>query len=231
MKKHSLSDSFNNAFEGIVHALKTQRNMKIHFFIAVFVLFAAIFFDISKLELILIVFAIILVIAMELINTAIEIIIDMISSEYRIRAKIVKNISAGAVLMAAINAIIVGYLVFLDQIKTVSLLVFGQIAEDPIHFIFVNIFLLIIIVIYLKTKGGKGTPLEGGMPSGHSALAFLLATTVVVFSRDFLVSTLAVFLAVLVAHSRVQSKTHNLLEVIAGAVIGILFGLFILFFF
>ena len=230
MKIYDLSDSFNNALEGIVHTLKTQRNMKIHFVTAIFVLFAALFFNISRLELILVVFAIILVIAMELLNTAVEIIIDMISSEYRIRAKIVKNIAAGAVLMAAVNALLVAYLVFLDQIKTFSLLLLGQITEDPIHLIFINIILLVIIVICLKTKGGKGTPLEGGMPSGHSALAFSLATMVVIFTKDFLVSTLVIILAVLVAHSRIQSRTHNLIEVVAGALIGILFGLIILFF-
>lgn len=230
MKIYGLSDSFNNALEGIVHALKTQRNMKIHFFTAILVLVVALFINISRLELMMVVFAITLVIAMELLNTAVEVIIDMISSEYRIRARIVKNIAAGAVLMAAINALIVAYLVFLDQIKIFSLLIVRQITEEPIHLIFFNIFLLVIIVIVLKTKGGRGTPLEGGMPSGHSALAFSLSTMIVILTKDFIVSTLVIILATLVAHSRLQSKTHNLIEVVVGAIIGIFFGLLILLF-
>ncbi|MFP4660710.1 MAG: diacylglycerol kinase [Halanaerobiales bacterium] len=229
MKYDGLSDSFNYSIEGFVHTLRTQRNMKIHFFIAFMVLLASLFLDISKIELIIIFFSISLVIAMELVNTAVEVIIDMITPEYRFRAKIAKNISAAAVLMAAINALIVAYLIIFEKVRGFSLVLIQQIKQDPTHMIFINIGLIVIVIITLKAVEGRGTPLEGGMPSGHSALAFSIATMAIFLTEDILIATLVLFMSFLVAHSRLQSKTHNLLEVIAGALIGILFTLFIIY--
>ncbi len=229
MKFDGLSDSFNYAVEGFVHTLRTQRNMKIHFSIAFFVLLASLFLDISKVELLMIFFSITLVIAMELINTAVEVIIDMITPEYRLRAKIAKNISAAAVLMAAINALIIAYLIFFENIRYFSLSIISQIKKDPTHLIFIVIVLLFIVIITLKAVGGRGTPLEGGMLSGHSALAFSIATLIVFFTKDILIITLVIMLVFLVVQSRLQSKTHNILEIIAGALIGILFTLFIIY--
>ena len=91
MKLIQLRDSFKNAFAGLNHTLRTQRNMRIHFIMAVLALIISLYLKISRLELLMVFFSIFLVISMELFNTAVEIIIDMISSEYRIRAKIVKT--------------------------------------------------------------------------------------------------------------------------------------------
>ena len=228
MRFDRLIDSFNYALEGLVHTFKTQRNMKVHFAIAFLVLLASLFIEISKFELIIIFFSITLVIALELINTAIEVIIDMIAVEYRYRAKISKNIAAAAVLMASINAIVIAYLICLDEIRDFSLILISQIKQEPIHLIFINFALLFIIIIALKAMKGRGTPLEGGMPSGHSALAFSIATLIIIFTEDMIISSLVLFLAFLVAQSRLQSKTHSSLEIIAGALIGIILSLFIL---
>ena len=230
MKIDGLSDSFNYAIEGFVHTLRTQRNMKIHFIIAFLVLLASLFLDISRIELIMIFFSITLVIAMELINTAVEVIIDMITVEYRFRAKIAKNISAAAVFMASINALIVAYLIFIDDIRVFSLDIIGKIRQDPTHLIFINIGLLIIIIIALKAVKGRGSPLEGGMPSGHSALAFSITTLTIFLTKNMFIAIMVILLAFLVAQSRLQSKTHNMLEVIAGALFGVLFALIIIYF-
>lgn len=222
MQVHSLIDSFNYALEGLIHAFKTQRNMKIHFTIAFLVLFGSLFLDISRLELILLFASIAFVIAMELVNTAIEVVIDMISKEYRCQARIAKNIAAAAVLMAAVNAVVTGYLIFLDEIRSLGLNLLLEIKKEPAHLTFINLGLLVIIIIALKAKDGGGTPLQGGMPSGHSAISFSIATIIVFLTRDIVVATLVFFLALMVVQSRLQSKTHNLLEVLTGALIGIL---------
>lgn len=230
MRLDGLSDSFNYALEGLIHTLRTQRNMKIHFTITFFVLLGSLFFDISKTELIMIFFSISLVIAMELVNTGIEVIIDMITEEYRYRAKIAKNISAAAVLMASVNAIIVAYLIYFEDIRKFGLHLIAQIKQDPVHLIFINFGLLIITITALKAREGRGTPLEGGMPSGHSAMAFSSATLIMFLTRDIVVGSLVLFLAFLVVQSRLQTRIHNMLEVIAGALLGILFALLIVFF-
>ena len=112
----SILESFNFAFEGIIHVLRTQRNMRIHFAVAVVVLVAALAFDVSRLELIALLIAIAFVLIAEMVNTAIEAAVDVASTSFDPMAKLAKDIGAGAVLIAAINAIAVGYLVFSGQV-------------------------------------------------------------------------------------------------------------------
>ncbi len=222
MQIHKLTNSFNNAIEGLIHAFRTQRNMKIHFAIAFLVMLASLFTDVSSRELILLFFAISFVIAMELINTSIEIVIDLVSQEYRLQARIAKNIAAAAVLMASINAIVLGYFIFLDEIRSLGLNIIYNIRQDPSHVIFINLGLLVIIIITIKAKQGKGTPLQGGMPSGHSAISFAITTIIMFLSMDILITVLVLMMALIVVQSRLESETHNLLEVFTGALIGIL---------
>lgn len=222
MQIHKLTNSFNNAIEGLIHAFRTQRNMKIHFTIAFLVMLASLFTDVSSRELILLFFAISFVIAMELINTSIEIVIDLVSQEYRLQARIAKNIAAAAVLMASINAIVLGYFIFLDEIRSLGLNIIYNIRQDPSHVIFINLGLLVIIIITIKAKQGKGTPLQGGMPSGHSAISFAITTIIMFLSMDILITVLVLMMALIVVQSRLESQTHNLLEVFTGALIGIL---------
>src|SRR5205814_10403120 len=108
--------SFNNAIEGVVHVLRTQRNMRIHFAIAVAVLAVAAAVGVSKLELVALLLAIAFVLVAEMINTAVESAIDVSTTAFDPMAKLAKDIAAGAVLIASINAIAVGYLVFSGSI-------------------------------------------------------------------------------------------------------------------
>ena len=103
MKK--LLDSFNYAIEGMLYAVRTQRNMRIHMIAALLVLTACFFYDISKMELLILLITITMVITAELINTAIECTIDITTNYYHPLAKIAKNVAAAAVLVTAINAI------------------------------------------------------------------------------------------------------------------------------
>ncbi|QTL97971.1 phosphatase PAP2 family protein [Iocasia frigidifontis] len=227
MQFHSLSDSFNYAFEGLIHAFRTQRNMKIHFIVAFIVLFGSLFFEIGKIQLVLLFTVISFVIAMELINTAIEVVIDMISQQYSLRAKIAKNVAAAGVFMAAINAVIVGYLIFIDDLRSLSFSLINDIQQETAHLSFISLGLLVIIIIALKAVGESGTPLQGGMPSGHSAISFLIATIIVFLTMDIVIASLVFLLALLVVQSRLQSRTHTMLEVVIGAVIGILLAIVI----
>jgi len=220
LRVNSLINSFNYALEGLIHTLKTQRNMKIHLSVAFLILLSSLFLDISRMELLILFFAIVFVIAMELVNTAVEVVIDMISEEYRFQARIAKNVAAAAVLMAAINAIVAGYLILLDDLRSVELKLIYEITGKESHLIFINLGLLLIIIIALKSKRGSGTPLQGGMPSGHSAIAFSLSTIIFLLTGDVIIATLAILMAFMVIQSRLESRTHTWLEVITGALIG-----------
>ena len=227
MNTNSFWESLNYALQGVIHTFKTQRNMKIHFFLSFIVLFASLFFKISRLELLALFFAIVFVIAMELVNTSVEIIIDMVIDRYSYRAHIAKNIAAGAVFMASVNAVIVGYLIFFEELESLSLTLIYHIRQNPFHLTFINFSLLFLIVISLKAVTEKGTPLRGGMPSGHSAFAFSIVTIVALVTENFLLITLVFILAVLVARSRLHNKAHTAREVFAGSLLGIMLTLII----
>ena len=104
-RRGSLLTSFNFAFDGIVHALRTERNMWIHFGIAALVLVAALFFALTRLEVIALLVAISFVVIAEMFNTAIEHVVDLVTDEDDPRARIAKDVAAGAVLVAAVNAV------------------------------------------------------------------------------------------------------------------------------
>ena len=227
MSKKSIQKSFNYAIEGIINALRTQKNMRIHFLIAFLVMLASLFLEVSRLELVLLFFIICFVLALEMINSAVEIIVDMLADKYSVRAKIAKNTAAGAVLLGAVAAVFAGYLIFVDKLDSLSLQFVPVIKQQPLHLIFINLGLLFTIIIFMKSLARKGTPLAGGMPSGHSALGFSLATMVFFLTDSYTISCLAFLLAFLSAHSRIDSGVHNFLEVVVGSLVGIFITLVI----
>lgn len=111
-----IRESFKYAFQGIQYTLKTQRNMRIHFFAAAIVLAMSIFFQVPYYQLLLLLFSIVFVICMELMNTAIECTVDLITDKPHPLAKIAKDVAAGAVLLASFFAVIIGVYVFIDPI-------------------------------------------------------------------------------------------------------------------
>src|SRR3954464_12132851 len=115
-RPQNLLESFNFAFEGIIHVLRTQRNMRIHFLVAVVVLVAAVWVGVTKLELIALLLAIAFVFITEMINSAIEQAIDVATTSFDPLAKLAKDVAAGAVLIATVNAVAVGYLVFSGEV-------------------------------------------------------------------------------------------------------------------
>ncbi|UKK97875.1 diacylglycerol kinase family protein [Brevibacillus brevis] len=104
--------SFAYALQGISYTVRTQRNMQIHVAAAIFVLAAAWWLQIPRSDVLLVLFSIGLVFSLELVNTAIEAVVDLASPEWHAKAKIAKDVGAGAVLVAAILSLIIGVLVF-----------------------------------------------------------------------------------------------------------------------
>lgn len=223
MKIRKLIDSFNYAIDGIIHTVRTQRNMRIHMIAALIILTACFFYDLSKTEILIVTITITMVIASEMFNTAIECTIDVAANYYHPLAKIAKNTAAGAVLITAINAVAVGYILFWDKLSTVTLGVMKKVKQSDPYITFSILVIVCILTLIVKAIFGEGTPLRGGMPSGHSAIAFCIATTIALIVDD---KPLAVFLsyllAVIVAQSRVDSHIHSIFEVLVGAIFGTL---------
>lgn len=112
----SLGNSFKYAFQGIWSSFRSERNMKIHIFMMILVILFGILLDIRLGEWITCIILFALVIGAELFNTAIEAVVDMISLEKSPQAKLAKDISAGAVLVFAIAAAIIGLIIFIPKI-------------------------------------------------------------------------------------------------------------------
>ncbi len=220
----SILQSFNYAFEGVIHVLRTQRNMRYHFAAATIVLVLAFAYDVSKFELISLLIAIAFVLIAEMINTAIEATIDVATTSFDPLAKLAKDIAAGAVLISATVALVVGYLVFSDRIADPSFDLVNRVRDIPVDLTAIALILTVIAVISVKAITGRGTPLRGGLPSGHAALAFSgwMAITFVTagYQHRLLVSSLAFLMALLVSQTRVESGIHSTLEVFWGALLG-----------
>jgi diacylglycerol kinase (ATP) len=226
-KVKKLLDSFNYAIEGIIYSVRTQRNMKIHMVAAIVVLIGCFFYDLTKLELIAVIYAITMVLVCEMLNTAIEATIDATTNYYHPLAKIAKNVSAGAVLISAVNAIFVGYMVFGDKLKPFTFEMMKKIKNSNPDMVFLILVIVVIVTIIVKAVFGEGTPLKGGMPSGHSTIGFSIATTIALITEEPMSIGMAYMLALIIAQSRVDSEVHSTFEVIVGAIFGSLLTLLI----
>ncbi|HEY3017536.1 MAG TPA: diacylglycerol kinase [Gaiellaceae bacterium] len=221
----SIIESFNVAIQGLVHVLRTQRNMRIHFAVAVAVLIIAAAVKVSKLELIVLLISIAFVLIAEMINTAIEGAIDAATTSFDPMAKLAKDIAAGAVLIASVNAVAVAYLVFAGKTADKTADVLDKLRNAPAQITVIALVVTVIVVIATKAWTGRGTPLRGGLPSGHAAIAFagwMAATYIVGDSHRFVVSGLTFIMAMLVAQTRVESGIHSALEVAYGGALGAL---------
>ena len=111
-----LINSFKYALQGFASSFRTERNMKIHVVATILVIILGIYLKLNLIEWSIITIAIVIVISAELFNTAIETIVDMVSPQKNEKAKLAKDISAGAVLILAIGSTIVGFIIFLPKI-------------------------------------------------------------------------------------------------------------------
>lgn len=221
MRPKTWVQSANLAIEGIIYSVKTQRHMRYHLVAALTALVLSLALNISRTEFILLCMAIVLVLVTEMLNTAIETTVDMISEEFHPRAKIAKDIAAGVVLIASIGALTLGYLILYPALKAAIASGEWNARKTPDDVIaFVSLAVVIILVIILKAFLGKGEPLHGGMPSGHAAVAFSIWTASVYLTGSVPIMLLTLLLAVMVSWSRWSSGIHRPIEVISGALLG-----------
>ena len=124
MKKKNILYSFKYAFNGIISSIKKERNMKIHISIMTIVMLLGIILKIQKIEWIICIILFGLVISLEMINTSIEIVVDMVMPNKNENAKNAKDISAGAVLIVAITSLTIGLIIFIPKIYNILLKLF-----------------------------------------------------------------------------------------------------------
>lgn len=111
MRAKNVLESFKYAYQGIVYALKTQRNMRIHLSAFILIILVSIFFKITTIEFAILLLVGTIVVIAEMINTAIESAIDLYSRERHPLAKIGKDVAAGAVLMSSFSSVAIGVII------------------------------------------------------------------------------------------------------------------------
>ncbi len=220
-------ESTSYAAEGIRHAAKTQRHLRYHLYAALLIMLLSLIIGITRYEFIAVAIVVLIVLSAEMLNTAIEAVVDIIFNEYNKKAKAVKDVAAGAVLISAIGATVAGYIIFLPYFKSIfsgGLTIAKQTEEDMAVIAIVTVLILVIIT---KIILGKGLIMKGGMPSVHTAVAFAVWVVVSLISEAFVLSFIVLVLAIMIALSRVSSGIHKTREVVLGALFGSVLAFFI----
>lgn len=229
-KKRDFVDSLNDALSGIIESLVHERNIKIDFIVAILAMLASLLLGFNRIEIIIVCILIGLVICAEMMNTAIENICDLITTERNPKIKKIKDTAAGAVLIVAFTAIIAAYGIAFYKLDTVLRDSLNILTELPLHLSIGTLIIVTLAVIFIKAINKKGTYLRGGMPSGHAALASSAVIIIWYLTQNTVVLLITLILALLVVHSRVEARIHTVLESILGIIMGfsislVIFGL------
>ena len=230
MKNEGFLDAWKNAINGIIYATTTQGNIKRQLIIAVLVVIISLFFDLSKAEFLIFMFTIVLIIFAEMVNTAIETVVDLYTDLYHPKAKIAKDVAAGGVVITAINAVIVAYFLFFDRISNIGLEFIRNIASSPVHLAFASVIITIIgilALIAIATTNKHKVLNKRFIPSGHAALGFAANTIIWLTTDNVVIITLSLVLSILLAESRIESNKHKLSEVVFSSCVGIMLVLII----
>lgn len=220
MKPSRFIDSLNCAIDGVLYAARTQKHMRYHFLGAAAVLLVSLFLKVSAVEFVLLAISISFVLFAEMINTAVEAAVDMVTTEFHPLAKAAKDVAAGSVLLSVIGAVVTGYLILSSYIFPLYKELLAMIGTPSELASVVSLLVVVISAVLLKAISGRGTPLHGGFISGHAAIAFSIATSVTLNTQDPLTSVLVISLAVMVSHSRLLMRIHTLKELFFGALAG-----------
>lgn len=213
-----LIHSFRYALEGLKYTLVTQRNMRIHFLTALGVLLLSLYLPLRKTDVLLLFIAIALVVVAELFNTVVEVVVDMITKEYHPLAKVAKDVAAGAVLLSAGLAVVVGASIFYPYLDLLKFPYFEEGAVPP------NIGMVAILVFdFFLTLLLKGwfhrIERDQWEPSMTTSIAFCIATSVALMTRHLFIALLVYLLAALLVGTRLRIKTRRS-PILIGALLG-----------
>ncbi len=216
-------EACKNAVNGIIYGTTTQANVKKQLVIIAVVMIVSLFFNLSKVEFICLIFAVVLIIFAEMINTAIETVVDLYTDLYHPKAKIAKDVAAGAVVIMAINAVIIAYFIFFDKIGEQGISILKTVINSPTYLAFVAIALVIIVTVALKAAKIKGrSDNKQFIVSGQAMIAFSAVTAIWINTENMLIVALAMMMAIIISMNRIESKERNVTEVLLGVIIGIL---------
>ena len=200
-KNKTFFSATKNALNGIIHAFKTEKNLRIDYFIGALVLFISLFFDFTKTELICLIITIGFVIFAEMINSTVEYIVNLVKTEYDLNAKAAKDIAACGVLIASIISVIVAYLLFIDKIRQASTALLTAVLSSKAHMLVTILFVVTILVVILKGvfSKDKANNYVKAFPSARVTISFALSTYLFVITKNLIVGGVAFALSFIVS--------------------------------
>ena len=210
----------DNAIDGILQAAQTQRHLKFHLLAAFSVLLCCFVIGLEKYEFAIIALITIVVIVAEMFNSALEAVVDLTTQEFKTLARTAKDISAGAVLISAIGALVIGYLILGPHLVKIWLGFYHVPRHAAGNIAVLAIIMIMLIVILIKAYFGASQPLRGGFPSGHTASAFSLWISLIHVTVNPWLIGLGLLGAILIAASRLRLKIHTFRDVSYGALLG-----------
>ena len=213
-------DSLGFCIEGIIHAFRTEKHIRYHYLTAIAALIVSLILKLPALEFALLAVSVVLLLFAEMVNTAMEEVVNLLEENYNIRAKNAKDLAAGAVLVSSAAVTIVVFIIFSRYIFGPMELAIRDAREFTGHLALIALLLVLISVIASKAHFGRGKPLHGGLPSGHAAVAFSLWVSVSLISLNPTVVILTLIMALLISFSRLTGRIHSPFEVFMGALLG-----------
>lgn len=216
-------DACKNAVNGIIYGTTTQSNVKKQLVIIAFLILISLFFNLTKVEFLCLIISVVLIIFAEMVNTAIETVVDLCTEVYHPKAKIAKDVAAGGVVITALNAVVVSYFLFFDKIGEMGNNIYKTIINSPTYLAFVVVALIIIVAVALKAAKIKDKKNNKQLIiSCQSMLASAAVVATWIVTENIIALSFAVILAVMICMNRVESKERTVTEVILGVMIGLL---------
>ena len=223
-KNKTFFSATKNALNGIIHAFKTEKNLRNDYIIGALVFFISLFFDFTKVELICLVITIGFVIFAEMINSTVEYIVNLVKTEYDLNAKAAKDIAAGGVLIASIISVIVAYLLFIDKIGQASTALLTAVLSSKAHMLVTILFIVILLVVILKGVFSKDKEHNyvKAFPSARVTISFALSTYLFAMTKNLIVGGVAFALSFMVSSIKRENDKTTLMQIVFSALLGIL---------
>ena len=221
IKENSLLDSFDHAARGVLFCVRNERNFRIHLVVGFLALFGSLFLDLSLIEFYILLLVITGVLTAEMVNTALEKMVDLATPEYSRLAREIKNIGAACVLMSVVVALFVGYLILGAHIPSRTEMTVYAIKTSPWYLSVIALLATYGLIFYVKMRMRAKSLFRGGMPSGHAAFSFGILTAIFFITKSPMVTALVLPMSILVTQSRVKRGIHSWSEVLFGALLGI----------
>lgn len=150
-----LGMSFVYAARGIIYCIRHERNIRIHIVALLYVIYFSSFYDFTKAEYAVLIITCAVVMALELVNTAIEVVIDKVSPKFSVFAMMGKDIAAGGVLIGAVGAVAVGVILFWDTAVFVEIFTYFTSAWLRPVILFISAVLAVLFIGKTKKRGGN----------------------------------------------------------------------------